>query len=101
MRKNLFKCVVEIFTENAKSTNLIYSSILELFDYLTKEFNKKFCTYLVSFSLSSTRSKTMNRYSLRTLSMKGLSGASWLNVKAMKRGRRTRPRGIKTPSKLC
>lgn len=42
MKKNLFKCVIDIFMENFTKANLIYSCILELFDYMTKEYNKKF-----------------------------------------------------------
>ena len=50
MQKNLFKCIIDIFLENATKANLIYSSILELFDSLTKDtFNKKFSQYLVSY----------------------------------------------------
>jgi hypothetical protein len=47
-KKNLFKTIVDIFIENPNKTNLIHSSILELFDYLTKEYNKKIASHLVS-----------------------------------------------------
>ena len=41
IKKNLLKTIVDIFLENSSKTNLLHSSILELFDYLTQETNKK------------------------------------------------------------
>ncbi len=41
IKKDLFKCVIDIFLENANKPNMIHSCILEMFDHLTKEYNKK------------------------------------------------------------
>lgn len=41
IKKNLLKTIVDIFLENSSKTNLLHSCILELFDYLTQETNKK------------------------------------------------------------
>lgn len=40
VRKDLFKCVMDIFIENVDKPNLLHSCILEMFDTLTKEYNK-------------------------------------------------------------
>ena len=50
IKKNLLTTLVDIFLENegGKKRNLLHSSILELFDYLTKESNKKIANCLVS-----------------------------------------------------
>jgi hypothetical protein len=40
---------MEIFTENPNKNNLINSSILEMFDILTKDYNKKLGAYIVTF----------------------------------------------------
>lgn len=53
-KKNLFTPLIDIFIENPNKSNLLHSSILELFDYLTKEYNKKVVVYLVSLILSLT-----------------------------------------------
>lgn len=51
IKKNLLKTVVDIFVENQNKGNLLHSSILELFDYLTKEPNKRIgCAFLASYS---------------------------------------------------
>ena len=41
IKKNLLKTIVDIFIENPNKSNLLHSCILELFDYLTQETNKK------------------------------------------------------------
>ena len=41
IKKNLLATIVNIFIENENKGNLLHSCILELFDYLTKETNKK------------------------------------------------------------
>ena len=41
IKKNLLGTIVDIFIENENKGNLLHSCILELFDYLTKETNKK------------------------------------------------------------
>jgi hypothetical protein len=41
IKKNLLATIVDIFIENENKGNLLHSCILELFDYLTKETNKK------------------------------------------------------------
>lgn len=46
-KKNLLTTIVDIFIENPNKTNLLHSSILELFDYLTKEYNKKVAIHLM------------------------------------------------------
>jgi hypothetical protein len=53
IKKNLLTTLVDIFLENegGKKRNLLHSSILELFDYLTKESNKKIANCLVSETL--------------------------------------------------
>lgn len=51
VKKDLFKCVMEIFIENVDKPNLLHSCILEMFDSLTKEYNKTLGQYLVSFEL--------------------------------------------------
>ena len=40
-RKGLLKHIIEIFIENNNKDNMIHSVVLELFDYLAKEPNKK------------------------------------------------------------
>lgn len=52
IKKNLFKYIIDIFIENPNKSNLIHSSILELFEILTKDYNKKIATHLVSLSIS-------------------------------------------------
>ena len=47
IKKNLLKTIVEIFIENENKGNMLHSSILELFDYLTKETNKKIATNFI------------------------------------------------------
>jgi len=41
IKKNLLKTVVDIFLENSSKNNMLHSCILELFEYLTQETNKK------------------------------------------------------------
>jgi hypothetical protein len=41
IKKNLLKTIVDIFIENQNKGNLVHSCILDLFDYLSKESNKK------------------------------------------------------------
>ena len=41
IKKNLLKTIVDIFIENQNKGNLLHSCILDLFDYLSKESNKK------------------------------------------------------------
>ena len=41
LKKNLLKTIVDIFLENVNKGNLLHSCILELFDYLVRETNKK------------------------------------------------------------
>lgn len=41
IKKNLLKTIVDIYLDNVNKGNLLHSAILELFDYLTKEPNKK------------------------------------------------------------
>lgn len=38
---------MDIYAENPNKSNLINSSILELFDILTKDYNKKLGAYIV------------------------------------------------------
>ena len=40
-KKNLLKTIVDLFLENPNKGNMLHSTILELFDYLSKEPNKK------------------------------------------------------------
>jgi hypothetical protein len=47
IKKNLFKHIVDIFIENPNKSNLIHSCILDLFDFMTKEYNKKLGIHLV------------------------------------------------------
>ena len=44
IKKNLLGNIVDIFIENENKGNLLHSCILELFDHLTKETNKKIAT---------------------------------------------------------
>ena len=46
-RKSLLKTIVDIFIENPNKANMLHSTILELFDYLTKEPNKKIACHLL------------------------------------------------------
>ncbi|CDW88124.1 UNKNOWN [Stylonychia lemnae] len=48
MKKTLLKTVVDIFLENPNKSNMLHSTILELFDYLTKENNRKIAAHLLS-----------------------------------------------------
>lgn len=48
-KKHLFKTIVDIFLENPNKSNMLHSSILELFDYLNREYNYKIVTYMVSY----------------------------------------------------
>ena len=48
MRNSLLKTVVDIFLENPNKSNMLHSTILELFDYLTKENNRKIANHLLS-----------------------------------------------------
>ena len=41
IKKNLLGSIVDIFIANENKGNMLHSCILELFDYLTKETNKK------------------------------------------------------------
>lgn len=41
IKKNLLDTIVQIFITNPNKGNLLHSAILELFDYLTKDVNKK------------------------------------------------------------
>lgn len=41
IKKNMLKLIVDIFLENPNKGNMLHSSILELFDFLSKEPNKK------------------------------------------------------------
>jgi hypothetical protein len=43
----LFKYVADIFIENPNKSNLIHSCFLDLFDFLSKEYNKKLGLYLM------------------------------------------------------
>lgn len=47
IKKMLLKTVVDIFIENPNKSNMIHSTILELFDYVTKENNKKIANHLL------------------------------------------------------
>jgi protein phosphatase-4 regulatory subunit 3 len=47
IKKNLFKYIVDIFVENPNKSNLINSCILDLFEFLTKEYNKKIGEHLM------------------------------------------------------
>lgn len=47
IKKMLLKTVVDIFIENPNKTNMIHSTILELFDYVTKENNKKIANHML------------------------------------------------------
>jgi hypothetical protein len=47
IKKNLFKYIADIFIDNPNKTNIINSCILDLFDYLTKDYNKKLGIYLM------------------------------------------------------
>lgn len=49
IKKNLFKHIVDIFIENPNKSNLIHSCVLDLFDFMTKEYNKKLGAHLVTF----------------------------------------------------
>ena len=49
MKKSLLKTIVDIFLENPNKSNMLHSTILELFDYLTKEPNKKIANHMVRF----------------------------------------------------
>jgi hypothetical protein len=48
IKKNLLKTIVDIFIENQNKGNMLHSCILELFDYLTKETNKKIATTFIT-----------------------------------------------------
>lgn len=47
IKKNLFKYIADIYIDNPNKANLINSCILDLFDYLTKDYNKKLGLYLM------------------------------------------------------
>ena len=47
MKKNIFKYILDIFVANPNKGNLLHSSILDMFDFLTKDFNKKIATHLM------------------------------------------------------
>ncbi len=47
IKKQLLKSIVDIFIENPNRQNMLHSTILELFDYLTKEPNRKLANYLL------------------------------------------------------
>jgi len=47
MKHNLFKYIVDIFVENPNKSNMINSCILDMFDFLTKDYNKKLGGYLM------------------------------------------------------
>lgn len=47
IKKNLLKHIVDIFLQNPNKSNLLHSSILEIFDYLSKEYNKKIVNHLM------------------------------------------------------
>jgi hypothetical protein len=41
IKKNMLKMIVDMYLSNPNKGNMIHSSILELFDFLSKEPNKK------------------------------------------------------------
>lgn len=47
IKKNVMKTVIDMFLENTNKSNLLHSCILEMFDYLAKESNKKLGAHLV------------------------------------------------------
>lgn len=46
-KKVLLKPIIEIFLSNENKTNLLHSCILDIFEYLGKEYNKKIVTHLM------------------------------------------------------
>jgi hypothetical protein len=47
IKKKLLKTIVDIFLENPNKSNMMHSTILELFDYLTKEPNRKIANHMI------------------------------------------------------
>jgi protein phosphatase-4 regulatory subunit 3 len=63
IKKNLLKSIVDIFIENPNKGNLLHSSILELFDYLTKETNKRIATnFLDNYSEALFKNPLYEKY---------------------------------------
>lgn len=48
IKKNLLDTIVQIFIENTNKGNLLHSAVLELFDYLTRDVNKKIANNFLS-----------------------------------------------------
>lgn len=47
IKKQLIQTIVDIFLENPNKSNMLHSTILELFDYLTKEPSRKIASYII------------------------------------------------------
>jgi hypothetical protein len=63
IKKNLLKTIVDIFLDNENKGNLLHSCILELFDYLTKETNKKIANnFLTNFSTQLFKNPLYEKY---------------------------------------
>lgn len=64
IKKNLLKTIVDIFLENPNKTNMLHSTILELFDYLTnKDHNKKIAmVFIQQFSEVLFKNPKYERY---------------------------------------
>ena len=63
IKKNLLATIVDIFIENENKGNLLHSCILELFDYLTKETNKKIATnFIQTFSTQLFKNPLYEKY---------------------------------------
>jgi protein phosphatase-4 regulatory subunit 3 len=63
IKKNLLKSIVDIFIENQNKGNLLHSSILELFDYLTKETNKRIANnFLENYSEALFKNPLYEKY---------------------------------------
>jgi len=62
-KRNLLKTIVDIFLENQSKTNLLHSCILELFDYLTQETNKKISgNFIQNYSEVLFKNQTYEKY---------------------------------------
>ena len=63
IKKNLLATIVDIFIENENKGNLLHSCILELFDYLTKETNKKIAmNFIQTFSTQLFKNPLYEKY---------------------------------------
>ena len=48
IKKNILKTVIDLFLDNPNKGNMLHSIILELFDFMSKEPNKKLGTHLLT-----------------------------------------------------